>query len=220
MSRIRILLRGILINLTGWAALLTVLLVLYSAWLREWQMTWGSTDAEVVRRMAGDEMLDDPHFNATRAVEISAPPEQVWPWIVQMGYKRAGFYSFDNLDNDGLPSAERIIPELQDLAVGDSIPLGGHSLRVAVMEPPTAMLWVFAEDAGSWANATWSWGLYPTENGHTRLVSRLRLRYTFDSLQETLMWGVLDATEIMMMRSCLLGIKRRAENAATPGRQP
>lgn len=222
MSLFRLILRGLLINLAGWAALMLVLLGLYSGWLREWQMTWGATDEEVARSMAGDELLDDPHFNATRAVEIDAPPEQVWPWIVQMGYKRAGFYSFDNLDNDGLPSAERILPQFQDLKVGDSIPLGepGPTVRVEVMEPPATMLWVFSEDAGNWANSTWSWSLQPTAEGRTRLVTRLRVNYTLDSLRKALMWGLLDSTEIMMMRSCLLGIKRRVEDAMTPVRQP
>jgi len=221
MSTVRRILRALLINLAGWVVMLTVLLALYFAWLRDYEMTWGATDEEVARAMAGDELLENPHLNATRAVEIDAPPEEVWPWIVQMGHRRGGFYSLDNLDNDGQPSAERIIPEFQNLAVGDSIPLGGPSLKVVAMEPNRAMLWVFAEDAGSWQKATWSWGLYPTADGNTRLVSRLRQRYRFDSLRETVLWSLLDATEIMMMRSCLLGIKHRVEEHGRPaGRQP
>lgn len=212
MPRLRLILKALLINLTGWVALLLVLSLLYFTWLRDWQMTWGSTDEEVARTMAGDELLVAPHMNGTRTVEIKAPPEQVWPWIVQMGYKRAGFYGFDKLDNGGLPSAERIIPEHQDLEVGDSITFGGPSVRVDVMEPPEAMLWVFTKESGPWAGATWAWGLYRTADGNTRLVARLRQRYTFDSLQETFMWGLMDTTEIMMMRTSLLGIKHRVEH--------
>ena len=158
--------------------------------------------------MAGDELLVDPEFNTTRVVEINAPPEKVWPWLVQMGYKRGGLYNFDQLDNDGLPSAERIIPEYQNLKVGDLIfPL----LQVAQIEPQKSMLWVFLKGAGGWENATWSWGLYKTENGKTRLVARLRQKYTSNSIHEIIMWKFQEVTEIFMMRTCLLGIKRRVE---------
>ena len=186
----------------------SVLCISYCAWLREWQMHWGATIEEVNRHMAGDELLDDPEFNTTRVVEINAPVEQVWPWIVQMGYGRGGFYNFDHLDNAGKPSADQIIPEYQDLQVGDRIlPL----LQVAEMKPPTSMLWVFLEGAGGWQNATWSWGLYETDNATTRLVSRLRQKYVSNSLWERMMWGFQEITEIFMMRTCLRGIKHRVE---------
>jgi hypothetical protein len=131
--------------------IMSVLFISYFLWLREWQMNWGATIEEANRYMIGDELLDDPEFNTTRVVEINAPVEQVWPWIVQMGYQRGGLYNFDHLDNGGKPSADRIIPEYQDLKVGDFIlPL----LLVVEMEPPTSMLWVFLEGAGGWGNAT------------------------------------------------------------------
>jgi len=173
-------------------------------------MTWGATAEEVNRYMSGDELLEDPAFNATRAVEIKVPPEQVWPWLVQMGYKRAGLYSFGNLDNGGMPSAESIIPEFQNLKVGDFIL--PSMLKVVEMEPDSSMLWVFQDIAGQWQNATWSWGLYKTNSGHTRLVSRLRQQYALDSVQEIIPWLIMDPMEIFMMRTTLLGIKRRAES--------
>ena len=108
-------LRALFIFLRNWIIAIIALLILYFAWLREWQMTWGATTEEVSRYMAGDELLKDPDLNATRAVEIEAPPEQVWPWLVQMGWKKAGLYSFGKLDNGGMPSARRIIPEYQNL---------------------------------------------------------------------------------------------------------
>jgi hypothetical protein len=202
-------LRALFIFLRSWIIAIIALLILYFAWLREWQMTWGATTEEVGRYMAGDELLEHPALNATRAVEIEAPPEQVWPWLVQMGWKKAGLYSFGRLDNGGMPSAERIIPEYQNLKVGDSIL---PSLKVVEMEPNRYMLWVFQERAGPWQNATWSWGLYKTDSGHTRLVARLRHQYTFDSLREIITWAVVDPMEIFMMRTTLLGIKRRAES--------
>jgi hypothetical protein len=200
--------RALLVFFCSWIVFLSVLLIVYFSWLREWQMNWGATTEEVNRYMIGDELLDDPDFNTTRVVEINAPVEQVWPWIVQMGYGRGGFYAFDHLDNAGKPSADRIMPEYQHLEVGDFIlPL----LQVAELEPPTSMLWLFLEGAGGWENATWSWGLYRTENNTTRLVSRLRQTYVSSSLRERMMWGFQEITEIFMMRTCLRGIKYRVE---------
>jgi hypothetical protein len=69
------------------------------------------------------EQVARPSFNATRAIAIAASPEQVWPWLVQMGLTRAGWYSYDILDNLGRPSARRIIPELQHLTAGDLVPM-------------------------------------------------------------------------------------------------
>ena len=202
-------LRALFIFFRSWLIAILALLILYFAWLREWQMNWGATSEEISRYMAGDELLENPGFNSTRAVEIKAPPEQVWPWLVQMGYKRAGLYSFRGLDNGGMPSAERIIPEFQNLKVGDSvIPL----LKVVQMEPDKSMLWVFQKGAGSWQNATWSWGLYKTDTGHTRLVSRLRQQYAFNSFMGIISCVVIDPLEFFMMRTALLGIKRRVES--------
>jgi hypothetical protein len=202
-------LRALFIFVRSWIIAIIALSVLYFVWLRNWQMTWGTTTEEVSRYMAGDELLEDPGLNATRAVEIKAPPEQVWPWLVQMGYKKAGLYSFGKIDNGGMPSAERIIPEYQNLKVGDSIFPG---LKVVEMQANKSMLWVFQKGAGPWQDATWSWGLYKTDAGHTRLVSRLRQKYTFGSLREIIFWTIVDPMEIFMMRTTLLGIKRRVEN--------
>lgn len=208
MFRQRSFLRALFIFLRTWIIVILALLILYFAWLRDWQMTWGATDEEVNRPMAGDELLIDPDFNATRAVEIKAPPERVWPWLLQMGFKRGGLYSFRGLDNGGVPSAERILPEFQDLKVGDFIlPV----LKVVRMEPENSMLWVFQNGAGPWEGATWAWSLEETDGGRTRLVSRLRQKHGFHSLPEIVFWSIIDPMEICMMSTTLRGIKRRAE---------
>jgi hypothetical protein len=80
---------------------------------RHWHLRWEATDAEVVSAMPGDEIVPEPSFTTTRAITIAAPPEEVWPWIVQIGTGRAGFYSYDLLDNAAHPSADRILPEFQ-----------------------------------------------------------------------------------------------------------
>jgi hypothetical protein len=210
MSKFQPFFKALLIFILSWAVMLSVLFIVYSLWIRDWQMNWGADNAEIKRYMTGDELLIDPEFNATRVIEINAPAAQVWPWIVQIGMNRGGFYNFDILDNAGKPSADRIIPEYQDLKVGDLIlPL----LQVVKIDSQKSMLWRFLEGAGGWENATWSWGLYETDNGRTRLVSRLRQKYNSDSFPDTAMYKFQEITEIFMMRTCLLGIKRRVEES-------
>lgn len=176
---------------------------------RPWQLSWGATPDEIVRPMVGDELVKNPTFNATRAVTIDAPAERIWPWIVQVGYKRAGFYSWDILDNDGIASAERIIPEFQKLSIGDSVPLSEHAdAAVVSIEPNEHLLLVFQSEG----TVTWAWALYRIDANRTRLVNRLRWRASSAVSQ-----FVLDAFEIVMMRKHLLGIKRRAEASIEEG---
>ena len=200
-------LRAVLIFFECWIIGIVAFLILYNMWLRDWQLNWGASDEDVVRCMAGDELHKDPVFNATRAVEIEASPEEIWPWIVQMGYKRGGFYAFDRLDNAGIPSADSIIPEYQDVKAGDS--LGFY--RVVEIVPNESMLWIFHEGMGGWADATWSWGLYRIDDNRTKLVSRLRKDFARETIQQKIMYAFVEATEIFMMRTCLLGIRHRAE---------
>jgi hypothetical protein len=172
---------------------------------RPWAINWGATDAEIDRAMAGDSIITNATFSATRAVTVNAGAEHIWPWLVQLGYRRAGLYSYDALDNDGIPSAEHIIPAFQNLQVGDSIPIGpGFFVRVTVLEENRFMLLVFPD----WAEATWAWGLYPDGANRTRLVTRLRGRPCG--------WTrvVVDLGEIFPMRKSMLGIKHRAERLA------
>lgn len=178
---------------------------------RPWALNWGATDDEINRSMPGDEIVQNPTFNATRAVTIKAQPEEIWPWIIQIGYKRAGFYCYDWFDNDGIASAERIIPEYQDLKVGDLIPLSAVMyVEVIELNPNQSMLWVFPEGSGPWTGSTWAWELCQKDAQDTRLLTRLRVHT--DSIISRIM---LDFFEIVMMRKCMLGIKERAERMAT-----
>jgi hypothetical protein len=116
------------------------------------------------------------------------------------------------LDNKGIPSAERILPEYQDLKVGDEIPVAENAfVRVIAMEPTRSMVWKF--QTGDWGNSTWAWGLYPRDEDHTRLITRLRIKYNWFSRS---LFGMLmvDVVELVMMRKCLLGIKERVESAS------
>lgn len=185
---------------------------IYLRFIRPWQLRWGSTDHEVARPMAGDEILAAPSFNATRAVTIQAQPEHIFPWIVQMGVTRAGWYSIDLLDNLGRPSAEVILPQFQQPHVGDLIPMspdGKSGTYVKAFVPNQWMLW--GDKAG---DSTWVWGLNPIDATHTRLITRVRVKYHW--LSPTIIFGLLvEFTDIVMMRRCLLGIKRRAERLAS-----
>jgi hypothetical protein len=157
-------------------------------------------------------MVQQPTFNATRAVTIQARPEEIWPWLVQMGITRAGWYSYDWVDNLGRPSAERIIPDLQRLAVGDVVPMspnGKAGLRVKAFEPNQWLLW--GDNHGD--VSTWCWGLYPQDETHTRLISRVRICYRWTS--PAILFDLpMDVGDIVMMRKCILGIKRRAERTS------
>lgn len=184
------------------ASVVAVAWLLFAHAYRPWARTWGATDVEVRRPMIGDDVVRRPTYAATRAITIEATPAEIWPWIVQMGYGRAGFYSWDGIDNNAVPSAERIIPEYQDLQTGDLLRMSGDSYaHVAALKPAAHLLLVFEQERSSWA-----WELHAVDARRTRLVTRLRIR-----TQQLRSWLVLDVFEIVMTRRHLLGIKRRAE---------
>jgi proline iminopeptidase len=109
----------------------------YGLALRPQLLRWGATDAEVAAPYPGAEIIPGGKRSATMAVTIEAPPPAVWAWLAQMGCSRAGWYSWDRLDNGGVPSAERVHPEWQDVAVGDrwsSVPSGAAWFEVAAVE--------------------------------------------------------------------------------------
>ena len=192
------------------AVTLLLLGALFQLVYRPWQRSWGATDEEVARRMPGDEIVQGAGFVATRAVTIRGRPEEIWPWIVQIGYRRAGFYSYDRLDHDGVPSARRILPEYQDLAVGDRLPLSNTAdAEVRALEAGRSLLLVVGRDPAMPGAFTWAWGLYAEDAEHTRLVTRLRWR-----AHSAIGRLMLDTFEIWMMRKCLLGIKERVEGPA------
>ena len=201
----------------GVAALAAVMVGVYLRFIRPWQLRWGATDEEVARALPGDDVVQQATFNATRGVTIQARPEEIWPWVVQMGCQRAGWYSYDWIDNLGQPSAQRIIPELQQVAVGDLIPIspvGTFGLRVKEFEPNRWMLWW--DDKG---NTSWYWGLSPLDEHATRLITRIRMHYHW--LSPTILIFLLeDVGDIIMMRKCLLGIKQRAERVSRQAKAP
>ena len=153
--------------------------VLYWFPIRRWMSRWGATPSDLARVMAGDGLLANPTYAGTMAVIVNAQPEHIWPWLVQIGYQRGGLYSYDWLDRLfgylDRPSATRILPEFQNLAVGDVIPLGrGPSWPVGVIEPNRALV-LDMRGAGGF-DWVWQFGLYPIDENRTQLVSRSCVR--------------------------------------------
>jgi hypothetical protein len=177
---------------------------------RRWHLRWGTTPDEAAGRMPGDELVSHPGFRATRAVTIDAPPTAVWPWLVQVGCLRAGWYSNDLLDNFGRPSARQILPELQRLEVGRWVPMSRNptevtAFEVADLEAPRSMLWVKPRNS-------WAWTLAPLPDGTTRLITRVQVSYDWhEPLAAILAVMLMELADFAMMRRMLLGIKDRAE---------
>ena len=165
--------------------------------------------------MPGDRYVTLPSYETTFGVTINTAPEAIWPWLTQMGYRRGGLYSYDWLDRLfgylDAPSAERILPQWQQLAVGDEIPIGrAGGFPVKAIEP-----FRFLVLAGQAQGVEWSWelALVPAGIGRTRLISRNRVRTPGD-VRSRLTMHVIEPAAFVMTRKMLLGIKRRAEAMA------
>jgi hypothetical protein len=108
--------------------------------VRPWWHRWGVDPDEAARELPGDDIIPDAPVSDTRAITVAAPPSAIWPWLVQMGFGRGGWYSYDAMDMKG-SSADRILPELQELAVGDVVPTSpGGGFEVKAIEPGHALV--------------------------------------------------------------------------------
>jgi hypothetical protein len=187
----------------------------YHRW-QPWCLTWGATADEAARTLPGDELLAEPDMVSTRAVTIGAPPRCIWPWLVQMGPGRGAAYTYDwieNLFGLGMHSADEVLPEFQDLKVGDAQRLGanGPVLRVAVLDPERSM--VLRSGDGNWV---WAFVIAPTDRYATRLISRNRIATPGVShLARAVYTYAMEPGSLIMERKMLLGIKHRAEHLAS-----
>lgn len=183
---------------------------------------WGATRSEAGMPLPGDDLIREPDSVQTMAVTISAPPAEVWPWLVQMGVDRAGLYSYTWVENGllrlGVTNADRIHPEWQDLKVGDTVaftPAGypGGRMGPRVVELESGRHLVLDSSPGAPAGTvtgTWQFILHKADDGGTRLLLRTRtgpgrpagLRF---------MDFLLQPGYLVMDRAMLLGIKQRAE---------
>lgn len=185
------------------AAILAYLLV-----VRPWQLTWGATKDEASQALAGDEIVRKPHFVATRAIDIAAPPAEVWKWLLQIGSARAGWYSLDFIDNGNTPSSHEILPHYQKIELDYFIPFTPdqkNGMWVKEFRDDEYILWWDHKGNGSWG-----WYLRLNGDGGTRLISRLRTRYDL-SFPWIIYYLIYDFGDIVMMSKCMKGIKQRAE---------
>jgi hypothetical protein len=208
----------------------------YGVWVRPRLMRWGATDDGVTEPYPGAEIVPEGRRAATMAVTIEAPPEQVWPWLVQMGWNRGGWYSWDRLDNAGRPSAKQIHPEWQNLAVGDHVQgwsPGGllAPWEVAALEPNRFLgLHKLTDLRGrsldprqprpsAYMEGLWGFLLKEMPGRRTRLViggyqavrPRWIERYVFSWSSIPVVW---------IMQACTLAVlKRSIEQAAEAGRR-
>jgi hypothetical protein len=213
--------------------------------LRRDAHSWGKLPGDAERALPGDDLVAAPEVVETRSLIIAAPPSRVWPWIAQLGYGRGGWYGFAALDRAWRPegggpsrSANEILPEHQDLSVGDVVPTHPSGGFVAkVVEPQRALVLyiddaMVKEQAASAATSrgrpgehdddvdemppfrvSWAFMLFPEDGGNTRLIERLRLDIDLkDAQRRGLPMAGLGL--FALLRSQMEGIKRRAEGPA------
>ncbi len=192
--------------------------ITYLLFFRRWGLTWGAVSDEVAAELPGDELLADARLVTTRAITVDAPPEAIWPWLAQMGSGRGGAYTYDwveNLLGLNMHSASEILPEYQDIKVGDELPLGsgGPVMRVEVLDPPRAL--VLRTSDRNWV---WIFALLPDRDS-TRLVSRNRIATKALGPAGRLFYRFfMEPGSLVMERKMLLGIKQRAERVTGPGK--
>lgn len=199
---------------------------LSTPFLRGIRSRWGIAEEETQRAHPGDDLVPRPKWMWTHAIEIDAPPAEVWPWVVQLGRDKAGFYSYEWLENLAgcdIQNAESIRPEWQQLAVGDALCLHPRvpPLRVAALEPGRWFVVTSEpEDAApgmaveTEVQVSWLFFVEPLPGDRCRLISRYRASYP-RGLRSQVTYGpwLAESIGFMMDRAMLRGIKRRAERA-------
>jgi hypothetical protein len=211
-------------SLAAAVALAGAATVVYERRLKPWQERWGATDDEIALALPGDEFVHEPAAQVTRAITIDAPREQVWPWIVQLGADRAGFYTYDRLENLfglGIHSADEIVEEWQALESGqvvyaDRAQTGGwyvmelrpHDALVLKVGDLTAGRPLRRDEKLKW-EFLWTFALRDAPGSGTRLL--VRERVAFDSTITKALMSPIGFVSFVMTRGMLLGIKSRVE---------
>jgi len=216
-------------------ALATALAVQYFVLIRPWYQTWGASVAEMQASLPGDALAPDAAEVETRAVTIDAPPDQVWPWLAQLGQGRAGFYSYrflQNLLGMDMPAGDRLLglpdPRPGDLLLMSPRPsMGGRAYatyeevlpgRALVLR--TYALRALGHEGAPPPSGSWAFVLRPEAGGKTRLLVRSRTGSahappSFAGL--ALATVVLDPIHFAFERKLMLGLKDRGEgHALTP----
>jgi hypothetical protein len=198
--------------------------------LRRWYSRWGATELEVLRELPGDASVPHPRSELTCAITVHAPARHVWPWFMQLGCQRGGWYSYDLLDNGGSPSAERILPEYQHLEVGDvvkAVPNGSFGFPVAVIEPGRALSLAGVMNTRTGESADLNdpaldayfagdqtFVIQYLNDCNSRIIFRMRIDWNPTRLNTFIYGGIVEPVSFVMSRKMLLNIKRRAETLA------
>jgi len=199
--------------------LLLIAAALYFTWFVPWGIRWGATDEEVGMPMSGDAHTNEGppgrlSIPMTRAIDIAAPPEEVWPWLAQLG-RGAGFYSYDRLDNGGLASADHIVSWIPEPKLGDATAIG----YLSHLEPGRELGWWLSGER--WLGATLRMAISirvsPRKGG-----SRLVMRVFGDAVGRAapLVKYLFIFIDTLMARRQLLGIRQRVEKHGTRQSDP
>jgi hypothetical protein len=210
-----------------WAKVLVVPFALlgmglvYRFALLPWHLRWGATEIEARAAMPGDELVPGSNMSSTRAITIRASAAEVWPWLVQLGQGRGGMYSYEWLENLAgcdIHNADRILPEFQNLKVGDLIHMGpeGYPFYSVVHVEPNRALVLRPHDPKTKepGPAAWSFLLTEQGDGTTRLISRQQMVYE-PSVANFIGWKVItEPLTFIMEQKMLRTLKAMAESAA------
>ncbi len=203
-----------LLKYIGILAGLTLLVLIVITAITPWMDRWGATDEEIAATFPGDELLPEPASFINRAITIDAPPEHIYPWIVQLDANKGGWYSYtwlESLMNCPMVNADRIHPEWQDLQVGDEVHMCPNEPApppyiVAQIHPNQAIVMGHQED-GKWVDL-YQFVIVPQPDGSSRLVLRTR------TIMVGGIWTIIHPGTFIMERGMLYGIKERAERLA------
>ena len=188
----------------------------YIMFARPWHLRWGTREKESDGLLPGDGLVETPNLVATRAISIRALPEQVWPWIAQLGQGRGGFYSYDFLENlvgANIHTSDRVVPGLQGIEVGDEVLLGPEfGYVVALVEQGRSLVLRGGfpmENITPPYDATWAFVLREEPDGTTRLL--VRERYAYKRAWARLIVEPTEVLSFVMSQKMLRGIRDRAE---------
>ncbi len=198
----------------------------YELVLSPWQLNWGSSQSELHRKWPGDDLILNPIYESTHAVTINAAASRVWPWLLQIGQNRGGFFSYDWLENlagADIHTINHIVPELQRIETGDLVLLAPniglvvwevipeHALVLRAMDPNTGKAVSPDINANFFTDSTWTFIIDERGEGVTRLIARFRMDGNPRVVLKEAIHYLLETPHFIMQRKMLLGIKRLAE---------
>ncbi len=214
--------RSKIVRLAMGMLLVIAILVATFALLPRWTPTWGATAAEAARALPGDELIERVSGDTTHGATIDAPPEEVWPWIAQVGDVRGGFYSYTFIENllqkaaaggEAIyHNANRILSQFQDPQPGQGLVM--DSLKVYDVEPGQWLLAAQKSEEGDF-NWVWLWHLEPVGADQTRLLVRMAIRLP-GVAGNPVVSKVTDLGAFVMGQRMIKGLKLRAEGGTEP----